>query len=97
MTHVKKSARNSRQVATLQVTENAVHHFLVSNSNSISALVLAGQVVHAPDDAHRQDDVGILAALEEIAKDIVSDAPDEGDDFVMSGLIHSVLFQDLVG
>jgi hypothetical protein len=35
---------------------------------------------HAPDDAHRQDYIRVLAALEEIAQDVVGDASDEGDD-----------------
>jgi len=33
--------------------------------------------IHPPDDAHRQDHVRVLAALEEIAQDVVGDAPDE--------------------
>ena len=44
--------------------------------------------VHAAQDAHGQDDVGIFAALEEVAQHVVGDAPDEGDDFVVSGLVH---------
>ena len=44
--------------------------------------------VHAPDDAHRQDDIGVFAALEEVAQDIVGDAPDERNDFVVRCLIH---------
>jgi hypothetical protein len=50
MTHAQKSARNSRQVATLQVTENAVHRFLAFNSNSIFVLVLAGHIRHADEE-----------------------------------------------
>jgi len=38
--------------------------------------------------AHGQNDIGILAALEQVAEDVVSDAPDERDYFVMGGLIH---------
>ena len=49
--------------------------------------------VHAPDDAHRQDHIGILAALEEIAQDIVGDAPDERNDFVMGSLIHALILR----
>ena len=45
--------------------------------------------VHAPDDAHRQDHVRVLAALEEVAQDVVGDAPDEGDDLVVGALVHS--------
>lgn len=44
--------------------------------------------VHAPDNAHRQDYIGVLAAFEEIAQNIVGDAPDEGDDLVVRCLIH---------
>ncbi len=48
--------------------------------------------VHAPQHAHRQDDIGVLAAPEEVAQDIVGDAPDEGDDAVMGCLVHGVCF-----
>ena len=44
--------------------------------------------IHAPDDAHRQDDVRVLASLEEVAQNVVGDAPDERDDLVVGGLIH---------
>ena len=44
--------------------------------------------VHAPQDAHGQDHVGVLAALEQVAQDVVGDAPDEGDDLVVGGLVH---------
>ena len=44
--------------------------------------------VHAADDAHGEDDVGVFAALEEVAEDVVGDAPDEGDDFVVGGLVQ---------
>ena len=54
--------------------------------------------IHASDDAHRQDDVGVLAALEEVAQDVVGDAPDEGDDLVVGGLVHqSVVSFTFVG
>ena len=46
--------------------------------------------VHAADDAHRQDHVRVLAALEEVAQDIVGDAPDEGDDLVVRCLVHCI-------
>jgi hypothetical protein len=48
--------------------------------------------VHAPQHAHRQDDVGVLAAPEQVAQDIVGDAPDEGDDAVVRCLVHVVCF-----
>ena len=44
--------------------------------------------VEAADDAHREDDVGVLAALEKVAEDVVGDAPEEGDDFVVGGLVQ---------
>jgi hypothetical protein len=44
--------------------------------------------IHAPDDEHRQDHVRVLAALEEVAQDVIGDAPDEGDDLVVRCLIH---------
>ena len=47
--------------------------------------------VHAADDAHGEDDVGVLAAFEEVAEDVVGNAPDEGDDFVVGGLVHYFL------
>ncbi len=46
--------------------------------------------IHAPDDAHGQDHIGILAALEQVAEHVVGDAPDEGDDLVVGGLVHLV-------
>ena len=33
--------------------------------------------VHAPQHAHRQDHVGVLATLEQVAQHVVGDAPDE--------------------
>ena len=42
----------------------------------------------APDDAHRKDHIRALPTLEEIAQDIVGDAPDEGDDFVVRGYLR---------
>jgi hypothetical protein len=57
----------------------------------VSSTCLLGRLehrVHAPDDAHRQDHVGVLAAPEEVAQDIVGDAPDEGNDLVMCCLVH---------
>jgi len=47
--------------------------------------------IEPAQDAHWQDNIAVLATNEEITKDIVCDAPDEGNDFVMRGLIHNVL------
>ena len=44
--------------------------------------------VHAAQDAHGQDHVGVFAALEQVAEHVVGDAPDEGDDFIVGGLVH---------
>ncbi len=44
--------------------------------------------VETAKDAHGEDDVGVFAAFEEVAEDVVGDAPDEGDDFVVGGLDH---------
>ena len=46
--------------------------------------------VHAPDDAHRQDHIRVLAALEEIAQHVIGDAPDKRDDFVVCCLVHRI-------
>jgi hypothetical protein len=44
--------------------------------------------VEAAKDAHGEDDVGVFAAFEEVAEDVVGNAPDERDDFVVGGLVH---------
>ncbi len=44
--------------------------------------------VEAAKDAHGKDDVGLIAAFEEVAEDVVGNAPDERDDFVVGGLVH---------
>jgi hypothetical protein len=44
--------------------------------------------VEAAKDAHGKDDVGLIAAFEEVAEDVVGNAPDEGDDFVVGGWVH---------
>ncbi len=38
------------------------------------------------------DDVGVFAAFKEIAEDVVGGGPDEGDDFVVGGLVHRRLW-----
>jgi hypothetical protein len=70
----------------------------ISLVSSTACLVRLQHGVHAPQHAHRQDDVGVLAALEEVAQDVVGNAPDEGDDLVVGGLVHRKLFrEDSVG
>ncbi len=44
--------------------------------------------VHAPDHAHGQDYIGIPAALEQIAQDIIGNAPDEENDFIVLCRVH---------
>ena len=44
--------------------------------------------IHAPYDTHRKDDIRVLPTFEEIAQDIVGDAPDEGDNLVVRCLVH---------
>jgi hypothetical protein len=44
--------------------------------------------VETPQDAHREDDIGVSPAPEKVAKDIIGDSPDEGDGFVVGGLVH---------
>ncbi len=53
--------------------------------------LLLGRLQHRIEptqNAHRQDYIRIFAALEEIAQNIVGDAPNEGDDLVVGCLIH---------
>jgi hypothetical protein len=47
--------------------------------------------VHAPDDAHGKDHVRILPTLEEIAKHVIGNAPDKGNNLVVRRLVHSRL------
>ncbi len=49
--------------------------------------------VETAEDAHGEDDVGVFAASEEVAEDVVGDAPDEGDDFVVGGLVHFLVVE----
>jgi len=44
--------------------------------------------VHAPQHTHGEDDIGIFAPPEQVAENVVGDAPDEGNDFVVGGLVH---------
>ena len=44
--------------------------------------------IHAPQHAHGENHVRVFAALEQVAQHVVGDAPDEGNDFVVRGLIH---------
>lgn len=48
--------------------------------------------VEAAQDAHWQDNIRIFAALVQVAEHVISDAPDEGDDCVVSGLVHFSCF-----
>jgi hypothetical protein len=75
----------SQRAARCSVMRASSSIFLVSSTALLGRLQHG---IHAPDDAHRQDDVGVLASLEEVAEDIVGDAPDEGDDFVVRCLVQ---------
>ena len=44
--------------------------------------------VEPAQDRHGENDVRIFAAFEKVAQDIVSDAPDERNDFIVGGLVH---------
>ena len=76
---VKSLARRVAQGSALLGNTSVVQHFL-----GIEHALFGGfeHRVHAPDDEHGQDDIGVLAALEQVAQHIVCNAPDEGDDFV---------------
>jgi hypothetical protein len=53
--------------------------------------------IDAAQDAHRQDDIRIFAALEQVAEHLISDAPNEGDDFVVDDLVHFSCFWRIAG
>jgi hypothetical protein len=47
---------------------------------------------------HGQDDIRVFAAFEQVARHVVGDAPDEGDDLVVSCLVTRVgLLQSALG
>jgi hypothetical protein len=46
------------------------------------------QSVEPAQDDHRQDDVAVLAADVDIAKAVVGDGPDEGDELVVCCVVH---------
>jgi hypothetical protein len=46
------------------------------------------QAVDPAEDEHRQDDIAVFPANEDVAEAVVRDGPDEGDDFVVGGVIH---------
>ena len=49
------------------------------NARGIKELFGFQDGVERAKDAHGEDDVGVFAAFEEVAEDVVGDAPDEGD------------------
>ena len=65
---------------------------LVKHRLGFEHLLLGGleHRIHAPNHAHRQDHVGVLAASEQVAQDVVSDTPNEGDDLVVGCLVHQL-------
>jgi hypothetical protein len=66
----------------LQSTVQRDSASLIQQTLGLEHLHLGGlqDGVQQPFDAHRQDDVGVLAALEKIAQHLIGDAPDEGSD-----------------
>jgi hypothetical protein len=44
--------------------------------------------VEATEDTHGQDDVRVFAPPEQVAENVVGDAPDEGDDLIVGGLVQ---------
>ena len=72
-----------------------VSHFGVFalKSNLFQHSLFAGlqQAVQAAQDEHRQDDIAVLAADKDIAQTVVSNRPDEGNNLVMSGVVHESL------
>src|SRR4051812_28689519 len=44
--------------------------------------------IEAAQNAHRQNDAWIFAALEEVSKDVVGDPPEEGNDPAVCSLVH---------
>jgi hypothetical protein len=58
-------------------------------------LAVLEQAVDAPQDEHGEDDVAVFAADEDVAKAVIGDRPDEGNDFVVGGVVHSGMFGEL--
>ena len=50
------------------------------------------QGIQPAEDDHGQDDVPVFAAHINIAKTIICNGPDKGDEFIMGGCIHTILF-----
>ena len=46
------------------------------------------QAVDPAEDEHRENDIAAFPADEDVAEAVVRDGPDEGDDFIVSGVIH---------
>lgn len=44
--------------------------------------------VESPQHAHGQNDIAVLAADKQVAKHVIRDSPDEGDDLVVRSLVH---------
>ena len=48
--------------------------------------------VEAAENGHRQDDVAVFAAHEDVAEGVIGDAPDEVGDPVELSLVHEIIF-----
>ncbi len=46
------------------------------------------QAVDSAEDEHRENDIAVFPADENVAEAVVRNGPDEGDDFIVSGVIH---------
>jgi len=55
--------------------------------------LLAGVDRRVPQHGERQDDVTVLAADVQVAKHIIGDAPDQGDDLAMLSTVHAGLLK----
>jgi hypothetical protein len=54
----------------------------------MTACLVGSSTASRRRSTHGQDHVGVFTASEETAENVVSDAPDEGNNFVVGGLIH---------
>ena len=46
------------------------------------------QAIDPAEHEHRENDIAVFSADEDIAEAVVRDGPDEGDDFIVGGVIH---------
>ncbi len=46
------------------------------------------QAVDSAESQHRENDVGVFPADDGVVEAVVRDGPDEGDDFIVGGVIY---------